>query len=175
MTFWLSQEAKASSDRERAEAVWHLAGLYRDIGRHPRARTSPTLASYRDRIRRRLLGVRKEIRESLDERGPPLHASARLSSQTLPQRPAGTANGVDRARTSAEEPGRFGGRAGPPDWGPALVALIERTVVPDFWDVHGGPGTIVYYYPKRALVVRATSDVHHRVGRVLSDLRAAGN
>jgi hypothetical protein len=70
--------------------------------------------------------------------------------------------------------GARGGRAGPPDWGEALVSLIERTIAPDFWDVHGGPGTIVYYRPLHALVVRATDDVHGRVGRVLTDLRDAG-
>ena len=70
--------------------------------------------------------------------------------------------------------GALGGRAGPPDWGESLVELIERTIAPAFWDVHGGPGTIVYYQPLRVLVVRATSDLHQGVGNLLQNLRDAG-
>jgi hypothetical protein len=83
-------------------------------------------------------------------------------------------NELQRDLSGDRKRGARGGRAGPPDWGAALVSLIERTIAPDFWDVHGGPGTIVYYRPLHALVVRATDDVHGRVGRVLTDLRAAG-
>jgi hypothetical protein len=67
-------------------------------------------------------------------------------------------------------PGAMGGGAGPFDYGPSLVDLIQRTIVPDFWDVNGGPGTIVYYRPLMCLVVRATSDVHHRLGGTLDAL-----
>ena len=66
----------------------------------------------------------------------------------------------------------FGGAAGPADWGPDLVDLIERTINPAFWDVAGGPGTIVYYRPLHCLVVRATAEVHGNVGRLIGDLRA---
>jgi hypothetical protein len=52
--------------------------------------------------------------------------------------------------------------------------LIERTICPEFWDVNGGPGTIYYYYPLRVIAVRATSEVHHRIGGTLTDLRDAG-
>ena len=52
--------------------------------------------------------------------------------------------------------------------------LIERTINPAFWDVNGGPGTIVYYAPLQCLVVRATAEVHGDVGRVVGDLRKVG-
>jgi len=35
--------------------------------------------------------------------------------------------------------------AGPPDYGPDLVRLIEETIDPDFWERNGGPGRIHYY------------------------------
>jgi hypothetical protein len=63
-----------------------------------------------------------------------------------------------------------GGRGVRDDYGPLLVALIERTIAPEFWDVNGGPGTIVYYRPLRVLVVHATIDVHHRIGGVIGKL-----
>jgi hypothetical protein len=68
----------------------------------------------------------------------------------------------------------MGGGTGPPDWGEALVELIERTIAPEFWDVHGGPGTIIYYRPLHVLVVRATSEVHGHVGGLLGAARDAG-
>lgn len=67
--------------------------------------------------------------------------------------------------------GRPGGPAVPGDWGPVLVDLIQRTIHPDFWDVQGGPGTIVYYAPLHCLVVRATAEVHGDVGVVIGGLR----
>jgi hypothetical protein len=68
----------------------------------------------------------------------------------------------------------FGGAAVPPDFGPDLVALIERTINPSFWDVAGGPGTVIYYRPLHCIVVRATSEVHGQIGGLVGDLRAAG-
>jgi len=61
-----------------------------------------------------------------------------------------------------------------PDYGPSLVALIERTIAPEFWDTNGGPGSIVYYQPLMCLVVRATSEIHHLIGGATGALRAAG-
>ena len=50
------------------------------------------------------------------------------------------------------------------DYGPALVNLIKTTISPEFWDINGGPGVIVYYPPLRLLVIRATSEIHHQIG-----------
>ena len=50
------------------------------------------------------------------------------------------------------------------DYGQVLVELIRQTISPEFWDVNGGPGVILYYRPGHALVVRATGDVHARIG-----------
>ena len=55
-----------------------------------------------------------------------------------------------------------------------LIELIHRTIEPDHWDVNGGPGTIFFYQPLNALVVRATSEVHSGLGRSLDELRRAG-
>ena len=55
--------------------------------------------------------------------------------------------------------------------GEALVDLIETTIAPDTWDIRGGPGTIVYFNPLRALVVRQTGDAHDALSDVLGGLR----
>ncbi len=64
-----------------------------------------------------------------------------------------------------------GGAAGPADYGQDLVDLIQKTIHPDFWDVNGGPGTIVYFSPLRCLVVRATHEVHGDVGGLIRGVR----
>jgi len=60
------------------------------------------------------------------------------------------------------------------DYGPQLVDLIQRTVAPSSWDVNGGPGTIYYFRPSRALVVRQTDEVHGQLSDALEQLQRAG-
>jgi hypothetical protein len=55
--------------------------------------------------------------------------------------------------------------------GQALADLIQTTIAPDTWDIRGGPGTIVYFNPLRALVVRQTGDAHDALGDLLGGLR----
>jgi hypothetical protein len=42
----------------------------------------------------------------------------------------------------------------------SLVEMIVTMIDPDSWDVRGGPGTVRYYAPKRAIVVRQSAEVH---------------
>jgi len=49
--------------------------------------------------------------------------------------------------------------------------LIQRTIAPSTWDINGGPGTIYYWSPGRALVIRQTSEVHGEVADVLDQLQ----
>ena len=42
------------------------------------------------------------------------------------------------------------------------IADLRKAVaqLPESWDVRGGPGTIRYYAPKKALIVRQSAEVH---------------
>ena len=62
--------------------------------------------------------------------------------------------------------GSYGWFGGAPrrDYGPDLVALIQRTISPNSWAVNGGAGTIYYYWPWYALVVRNSAEVHRQIG-----------
>lgn len=64
-----------------------------------------------------------------------------------------------------------GGNFAAPDYGPDLVDLIQRTIAPNSWDIRGGPGSIYYWRPGRALVVRQTTAVHEAVADGLQQLR----
>ena len=52
----------------------------------------------------------------------------------------------------------------------ALINLIEQTIAPDTWESRGGGGSIFYYAPRHALVIRQTDDVHRQIGGVLGNL-----
>ena len=88
----------------------------------------------------------------------------------------GTTGGVRRRLLQAEVRLRSlvkreaaGGAVG--DDAARLIELIQTVVRPEFWRDSGGPGSIFYYQSKRALVIRATSDVHQDIGDLLRALR----
>ncbi len=87
-------------------------------------------------------------------------------------------------------PGPFAAVAGPPMWGvgfglggggsaqddagPVLVDLIQKTIAPGHWAPQGGPGTIYYWRPGRALIIRASQEAHEQIGDLLRQLERAG-
>ncbi|MDX1948434.1 MAG: hypothetical protein SFU86_23805 [Pirellulaceae bacterium] len=178
------REATSANIAGRAATVRELCALHGEIVADPRYATSDKLKEYRARIWSRLGKVQTELKQQLARSNSP---ADRLAAEN-----AALVSAADPAALVAAEslgdalslldqaqggPGSllaFGGRAVPGDWGPELVDLIERTINPAFWDVQGGPGTIVYYAPLQCLVVRATSEVHGRLGGLMGDLRAAG-
>lgn len=99
-----------------------------------------------------------EVDNHLDQRGgrgaPP--RAGRMAAPRIPNPAAGR------------------GRVPNDDYGQHLVDLIQKTIAPSTWDVNGGLGTIYYWRPGRALVVRQTGEVHHQMGGLLQQLRRAG-
>lgn len=178
----LRAEATAEDLGQRAVAVRQLTALYREILQDPRLETSDTLKSYKAKIWSRLTRIKADLQRTIDrneseqrQQGPEIDAVAlKQATQSLAAQMSlmnytlgGPANVLSHSRAS------FGGRP-VNDHGQELIDLIERTIKPDFWDVAGGPGSIFYYQPLMALVVRATSEVHGDVGGVLNALRRAG-
>ncbi len=72
------------------------------------------------------------------------------------------------------EPARGGAAMQMPDHGELLVELIQTVIRPETWDINGGTGTIYYWYPGRALVIRQMDEVHEDIADVLGQLRRAG-
>ena len=177
----LRQQATAKTSGQQTVVIRKLVALYAEISRHPDRATSDTLKSYRIKLRGRLLRIQQELERDIarQEKQSGQTAAGGISSARLAD--AATQAMADQLSLigySLGGPGKVfsqGGAMGPPDYGPALVELIQRTIAPGFWDVNGGPGTIVYYAPLRALVVRATGEIHGNVGGVLGGLRRAGN
>lgn len=187
----LLEEARCRDARRRAELITALCQLHQQMVADPRYATSPTLQEYRAQLWSRLRKIKGELAKGLATADRP--PSRRRGTTTSAAEEPSILEGVDAtvlaaadmsawslalAAQAAGSPASavlgYGGAAVPPDYGPALVALIERTINPAFWDVNGGPGSIVYYAPLHCLVVRATTEIHGQVGGLVEGLRAAG-
>lgn len=185
----MRREAVAADSAERAAAVQELCELHRRLLTDPRYEQVDTLKDLRGRIYSRLRRVQAELRRELAKSDSAAGKSKAAGAQTLEA--ARLAAERDLAALAASDSlagslsilnakvggpqGMVGfGGAAVADNGQALVDLIERTINPAFWDTVGGPGAIVYYQPLQCLVVRASGEVHERIGGVLGDLRAAG-
>jgi hypothetical protein len=184
------QEATATDNAARAGAIRGLCELHRKLVSDSRYSTSDTLKEYRARIWSRLTKVKAELKREFGR-----DAAEKLTladAAALESADALSAVAADSLATSLSLSGQaqggpgyllaggsgitgaFGGPAGTGDYGPELVTLIERTINPAFWDVVGGPGSVVYYQPLQCLVVRATSEIHGNLGGLLGGLRAVG-
>ena len=200
----LRREAESKTVADRTSAIYQLVDLHREIVRDPRFSASETLQGYRRQVAGRLVKIQDDLKRDARKRTGTVERRANYAAavQLLAEHielvgattggPArllaigdandGSGNGAtDTTATSGKNDnggsrgiGRAAGGGLVPDNGLGLVDLIQKTIHPDFWDVQGGPGSIVYFSPLRCLVVRATDDVHGDVGGLLDGLRRAG-
>lgn len=171
----LKTESAARDDAERSRQVQRMAEVYLEVVGDERFVTNPLLQAQKSKLHTRLIRIRDELkreevkhRRRADQRGDSaqeqaqreiagsLAAHLQLASQTL----GGPAAVFD---------GATGG--GPIDHADDLIDLITETINPSHWNVNGGSGSIMFYRPALALVVRASSEVHGRVGDLLGGLR----
>jgi hypothetical protein len=156
-------------DEVRAKQVRRMCEVYLEVVGDERFLTSPTFQQQKAKLYTRLLRIRDELkrRSHMENRGREadqaqrelagsLAAHLQLASQTL----GGPATVFEGASG--------GGAVADPD---PLIDLITETINPSHWNVNGGPGSIKFYGPALALVVRASSEVQGRVGDVIGGLR----
>jgi hypothetical protein len=187
------RHANSAKPADRQAAVTALVDVFKELGRDQRlpAKERQRLGA---EIRSRLLRFATQFRHDLahsgqrpaDSRagaagGPGVEGLNDLvdliektigpDDWVLAQRIGGPA-GLPGAAAGGQAGGAYGGIDQQTEAnGQALVDLIENTVAPDSWDVRGGPGTIIYYNPLRALVIRQTGEGHDNIGDVLGGLR----
>lgn len=167
----------------RAAVIGEMCELHRQIVSDSRFTTSDALKEYRGRLWSRLTKIKTELKQQL-ARDAKVNKEALDDIRVLESAdPAALAASdslaaslslLDQSQGGPAAMLGFGGGAVTEASGRALVELIERTINPAFWDVAGGPGTIMYYAPLQCLVVRATSEIHGHVGALAEDLRAVG-
>jgi hypothetical protein len=180
----LLREARANEPAEQAAAIRALCALHRQIVADARYATSDVLKEYRARLWSRLTKIKTEQKQQLareargGERQALLDDVATIESADAVSLAAADTLATSLSLLDATQGGAgpllaYGGAAVAPNLSVELIALIERTINPTFWDVNGGPGSIVYYAPLQCLVVRATSEIHGHVGGAIGGLRAA--
>ncbi len=178
------------SDEQAQQAAVELLGLYHELQQDTELAVSQR-EGLRLVVRRRLLALAQQIERQVAVRRegagaeaqvPPTVQAAQQKGVLAQQgawpgmgpgmRPGGRAPGM-------MAPGMMGpmGGAGnqPADAGEQLADLIRQTVAPDMWIEMGGPGSMYYWVPGRALVVRQTDQVHEQIADLLRQLRRAGN
>ncbi|NUQ63259.1 MAG: hypothetical protein HUU20_12335 [Pirellulales bacterium] len=154
------------TDEEAKPAARELLAVYGALeqdGHLPKAQRE----RLRVQVRRRLLKLADQITyvEAVEKR------NADMRRPKSVQLPDGKPEALAQIQGGPAQRGQAGFGGGPPDAGEQLVDLIQRTIAPSTWDVNGGPGAIYYWRPGRALSVRQTSEVHHRLGGLLDQIR----
>jgi hypothetical protein len=169
----------AAVDRSHAEpAAREFIALFNEL-RQDRSMASSTRRELGGQVRSRLARLADMITKknvgNAQQDSPPTLGKAADGPTVLSQM-----GGGGNARQGVGNPNRpgpanaSGGNSGsgfPRDAGEELVDLIRKTIAPSSWDVNGGPGTIQYWRPGHALVVRASDDVHEQIGGVVGQLR----
>lgn len=174
---FLRNEALAESEFSRAAAIRDLCTIAIEVRFHEKFETSLMMQTLKNRIRSRLSKIAKKtarryktqkladneilLAEGADE--PDLDLILSQNMQLTGFSSGGPisffsnthgANGGGIIERNADD----------------LIRLIQSTIDPSFWDVNGGVGTIVFYAPLNALVVRATEEIHYKIGGSISQL-----
>jgi hypothetical protein len=174
------------SDQQTDRVVAMLVEAYRQLGWDQQLSENERFTQ-RQMIRSRLIAVGDKIFEQLKKdaaekrkaEAKAKRAAAAASSKAPAARapsaeqtpaPAGSPECYPQPKPSPGNEGQSGGGAQPPDYGLELIELIRTTIAPESWDVAGGLGTIYYYRPVHALVVRQTSEVHWLIGDLREQL-----
>jgi len=179
------------SDQQAEQAACEFLGLFGEL-----QRDTSLAKAQRDELRGKL---RSRLSNLAQQIGKHAAAERRLAKRDLPRAlsggkgagvlaqwggmgPAGfggMAGGMGPAGFGGMMPGNMAGMgAGAPvvtDYGQDLVELIQAVIAPHTWDVNGGPGSIYYWRPGRAIVVRASDEVHNDIGGLMGQLQRAGN
>lgn len=189
--------SKKVDEPKRVKAIVDLCKLFVEIGEHPEVDKNPTLQRVSVELQTRLRGIEDRLVSELRrsnipepesmieaERAKRKTRGGYKTTTTASEFETSTASNAHGSSSSASDsgtnsetlenssrPNGLGGPSGIDDMGWWLVDLIRHTVEPDYWDTAGGPGTVVYYGPSRALVIRGSWRVHEAVADMLSALR----
>jgi hypothetical protein len=168
----LRAEAVSRRRGQNVPEVVRLTNLYREMAAHPQREKSDMLAKFGLRLRSRLEKVCDHIERKYTRTDLGAKRKEIPSTLVLPE------TNVLAQQVAVQAGGAFGQAAQPGadatiDYGPELVEIIQQTISPATWNINGGNGAIVYFAPRRAIVVSAPADVHAQVDDLLGQLRAA--
>jgi hypothetical protein len=166
--------AKAA-DKDADAAARELLGLYKEVQQDtglPRAQRD----DLQKKLRYRLAQLAKQISHRVAcaarrASAKPDSVSVDKGAKVLGQMGGGGGAGM----AMQGNPGGGNAAATDQDAGEDLVQLIQTVIAPKSWEANGGPGTIYYWRPQRAIVVRNTSEVHEQLSDTLEQLERASH
>jgi hypothetical protein len=164
----LKRWAKPTNE-EAQEAAREFISLFIEIERDDKLAASQR-EYLRTKVRRRLLDLRVQIARWVAIQKRLAKQKAR-ESKGQSDKSDSLAGGNDVGSAPDAASARGGAAMGTADYGQLLIDLIQRTIHPESWDVNGGPGSIFYWYPGRALVIRQTGEIHEKTGDMLDQMR----
>lgn len=170
------------SDQQAEQAAVEFLGLYDELVKDDKLATSQR-EYFRTKVRSRLLDLSEQISKRIAREKRLAKNDNKADVQDAAPASVGLPEGKGQPLAqNVAVPGfaagfgqsGFGRQIGPGgDYGPQLVELIQRTIAPMSWDVNGGPGSIYYWQPGHAIVVRQTGEVHDGIGNLLQQLQRA--
>ena len=149
----LRAEAVTRRRGKNAPEVVRLIALYREMAAHPQRDKSAMLAKLGLRLRSRLEKVRDHIERKYTQTDRGAKRQEIPSTLVLPE------SSVLAQQVAVQAGGAFGqaaqqGADATIDYGPELVEIIQQTISPATWNINGGNGAIIYFTPRRALVIQ---------------------
>jgi hypothetical protein len=169
----LRTEAK-DDDAARYRQVQRMSQVYLEIVGDERFVSSPVLQQQKSKLHTRLLKIRDELKRQRSTDKRTVDKRPTDNDQQQREIAASMAAHLQLASQSLGGPSAvFEGASGgaPVDYADDLIDLITETISPTHWNVNGGEGSIMFYRPVLAIVVRASSEVQSGVGGLLGGLR----
>lgn len=176
---FLRNEALAETEFSRAAAIRDLCTLAIEVRFHPRFESSLMMQTLKNRICSRLEKIAQRTARRNQDRGLADNEVLLGDVEQQPDVDLLLADHLQLSGFSSGGPLSFFSQTHGANGGGIidsnaddLIRLIQSTIDPSFWDVNGGVGTIVFYRPLNALVIRATEEVHYKIGGSLGQLRS---
>jgi len=185
------KDAAVAKDKSQDEAARTLVALYGELKQNTTLNATER-ASLTSAVRYRLARISKQVQERIAKEAERTARASRsvaakkpargeqpnelvqvpVAAQQFPIPPQNPFQAAQQAQFQQQmQFGPLGARPVVKDYGDDLVKLIENTIAPDTWSVHGGEGTIHYFRPSFALIVNNTAPNHDQLGGLLGQLR----
>lgn len=168
-------DSAASDNADRARQLRRMCEVYLEVVQDERFVTNHLLQQQKSKLHTRLIKIRDELKRQRSIERRSAEKSRRGEDDQQQRELAGSlAAHLQLASQTLGGPAAvFEGATGgaPIDYADDLIDLITETISPTHWNVNGGSGSIMFYRPALALVVRASSEVQGRVGDLLGGVR----
>ncbi|MEC9092638.1 MAG: hypothetical protein VX438_08040 [Planctomycetota bacterium] len=174
---FLRNEAIAKTDFSRAAAIRDLCTIAIEVRYHERFKTSLMMQTLKNRIRTRLGKIAQKTARKYKTQKLADNQILFAEGTDEPDMDLILSQNIQLAGFSSGGPISFFARTHGLNGGGIiernaddLIRLIQSTINPSFWNVEGGVGSIIFYAPLNALVIRATEDIHYKIGGSLNQL-----